>query len=249
MVEGIYDANRWLISASQPGLPPWNLGSVAISRQVLTEMGGFIRPEIGLCSDHELLLRVAAYGDIVYIDQELLDYTVSLTSDSNAREAQNRSSGDPLTPMAAALLSGLRIHEARRFVSQTERRDVYRGIAHSYLRRASQHRYRPGGRGRRAALVDLYRAFRYNPRLLLSPQIGVFGVALLLTPSSLYRRLIRTPVSESFLTRGLGVVVNAVSPEPGLASAAAVNPMELETALSGDNRDRSLHGTRDSFDR
>ncbi len=167
---GRYDAAGWLRLLAGPGLPPWNIGSVAISREVLAEMGGFFRAEVGLCADHDVTLRAAAYGDVYYIDEPLLNYTVRGDSDGHARFHQNRERGERATPMGAALLSGLAAHEARRTVTAVERRAVLAGVARLHLRRAGQHRILPGGRGRRGALADIGRAFQYSPETVLTPE-------------------------------------------------------------------------------
>lgn len=166
---GCYDAAGWLRLLSSPGLPPWNIGSVAIARDVLDEMGGFFRAEVGLCADHDVTLRAAAYGDVWYIDEPLLDYTVRGDSDGHARFLRNRERGEKATPMGAALLSALAVHEALRPVSATERREVLAGVARLHLRRAGQHRILPGGRGRRGALADVVRALQLSPRTALAP--------------------------------------------------------------------------------
>jgi hypothetical protein len=185
--DGLYDAHQWLSLATQPGLPPWNTGSIAISRTVLAEMGSFFRPEGGLCADHELFLRLGAYGHIAHIAEELFDYTVSDGSDSNTRSAKDLSSGDLVPSRAAAMLSALRSHEHRRSVSKDERRQVHHAVAYWFVRRAAQHRYQTGGRGRFGAFQDLVGAAKYNPRLLLSPPQVAFAGALLLAPSSLLK--------------------------------------------------------------
>jgi hypothetical protein len=66
--DGRHDAVSWL-RHSLTGVKPWNLGSVAFARELLDEMGSFLRVEVGLCADLELLMRAAAYGDIEYIDR------------------------------------------------------------------------------------------------------------------------------------------------------------------------------------
>lgn len=186
--EGVHDAAAWVRHAVALPAMPWNFGSVAISRAVLAEMGGFFRPEVGLCSDVELALRVAAYGDVAYIAEPLLDYTVRGSSDRSARATQNRARGEPLTPLGAAFLSALRAHEARRRVSRDERAAVLRGVAWSHLQRAVQHRYLPGGRGRWGTLVDLARAFGYSPGTILAPAALGVGLVALLAPRAVVER-------------------------------------------------------------
>ena len=77
--DGEHDAPTWLRVSTFAGVTPWNFGAVAIARRVLTESGGFFRPEVGMCSDVEATIRLAAYGDVAYVDEPLLDYTVGAT--------------------------------------------------------------------------------------------------------------------------------------------------------------------------
>ena len=190
--DGLYESHQWLSLATRPGLAPWNFGSIAISRTALNEMGSFFRPEVGLCADHELILRLGAYGNIAYIAEELFDYTVSDGSDSNFRGAQDLSSGKLVPSMAAAMISALQAHEHRRSVSDAERAEVRRAIAHWFVRRAAHHRYQPNGRGRIGATQDLIGAIKHHPRMLRSPTQMAFGLALVLAPTSLLQALRQT---------------------------------------------------------
>lgn len=210
MADGHYDASQWLIEASKPGLPPWNIGSIAISKEVLLEMGSFFRPEIGLCADHELILRVAAHGCISYIAEALFDYTTRDESDANIRTQEDLASGEPIPSVAAALLSGLRTHEYRREVPTSERKLVHKTVANSCLRRAVQHRFRPGGRGRSGTLRDLLSAFKYRPMLLLSPLHLLFALAVLTAPSGLIAQAVLRSPRTSWLKQSL----RAVLPQP-----------------------------------
>jgi hypothetical protein len=166
---GRYDAAAWLRAAASPGMPAWNFGSVAISREVIAEMGCFFRPEVGLCSDFDLALRAAAYGDVLFLDEPLLDFTVRAGSDGNARFRRNRERGEARTVIGTAFLSALELHAARRAVDPQERAEVLAAVSRSHLQRAGQHRLLPGGRGRWAALLDVLRAARYSPRTVLEP--------------------------------------------------------------------------------
>ena len=74
--DGLYDGRAWLHHIAAPGQVPWNIGSLAVRRDVVDVMGGFYRVEIGLSVDIDMALRVAAYGPVAYIDEPLLDYTV-----------------------------------------------------------------------------------------------------------------------------------------------------------------------------
>ncbi len=184
--DGLHDAATWLRLTTQPGTTPWNFGAVAIARRALTQSGGFFRPEIGLCSDVEAAVRLAAYGSVAYIDEPLMDYTVRGDSDSSARACRNRASADPMTPMGLALLSGLRAHQERRPVADDELRGVYAAVARFQLQRAVQHRYLEGGLGRwRGSAFDVARAFGYSPSTLLRPRAmaQALGAVLLPTPA------------------------------------------------------------------
>jgi glycosyltransferase involved in cell wall biosynthesis len=179
---GVYDAAGWFQVHLGDGHPPWNVGSVAVSRSVMTESGGFFRPEVGLSCDVELSLRAAAYGSVIYIDEPLLDFTVRPDADSSIRLWINRSRNDPRTPIEVALLAGLNVHRHRRDVSETETRQVRKVIARSHLQRAAQHRVLDGGLGRRGAASDLLAALRWSPRAVLSPYQIAYGLAAVLAP-------------------------------------------------------------------
>jgi glycosyltransferase involved in cell wall biosynthesis len=186
--DGFHDAAGWMWQMTSPGVTPWNFGAVAVHRDVLAETGGFFRPEIGLCSDVEAALRWSAYGDVAYIDEPLMDYTVRSGSDRSARVVKNRQQRDPLTPMGAALLSGLRAHQERRSVLPLERQRVLSAVARWQLQRATQHRYLPGGRGREDAALDVARAIRYSPRTVLEPRRAMWAAAAVLLPRSILQR-------------------------------------------------------------
>src|SRR5205814_1983767 len=185
--DGLYTARNWLLTNAAPGVPPWMIGSAAMSREVLTEIGGF-RPEMGLSHDWELNLRIAAYGDVAYIDEPLFDYTQrpdSLTSRlltrPEAREAE-------MADISAAWMAVLRAHEHRRPVSRAERAAIFDAVARAFLQRALlQRRMALGGR-RWAAFKDVVRACWYSPRTaLLSWRFGIV-VAAVLAPRWLVAR-------------------------------------------------------------
>ena len=181
---GTYDAARWLHVVTSPGSPPWDGG--AFARDVIDEMGQFYRADVpNMSADLELTLRIAAYADVAYIDEALLDVSGWGGSHTHGRRMRNRSSGEPLTPEASALKSALNAHERMRTVTREERAAVQGAIARSYLRRAAGHRYLPGGRGRRGAFEDVARAFRNSASTVLRPAALAYGLADILAPTTL----------------------------------------------------------------
>src|SRR5262249_48575027 len=180
MHDGVYDAESWLRVNAAPGLRPWMIGSAAISRELLQETGGF-RAEMGLCHDLELTMRVAAYGDVAYIDEPLLDYTVRSDSLSTQQHRWHMERHDPMVITGAAWLSVLATHENRRHVSQAERAEIPAAIARAFVRRALLQRRAPGG-SRWAATVDVLRALRYSPGAVLGNWRAAAALAVLIAP-------------------------------------------------------------------
>ena len=179
---GVYDAHDWLLAACAPGSPPWGCG--AYNRKIVESMGSFYSEvDPSMSADLELTLRIAAYGDVAYIDEPLLAVTGWSESHTQGRAGRNRARGERQTTEGAAFVSALRVHEARRAVSTEERRAVHAAVARSYLRRAAAHRYRQDGRGRPGALVDLVRGARSSPRTMLAPRSLIRSVAIVLAPA------------------------------------------------------------------
>lgn len=167
IADGIYDASQWLEVMATNQLA-WFFGATAFSREVLIETG-WLRPDIGHGADLELMLRACAYGSVAYIHEKLVLYTVRGTSDSPGRMLRNLRE-DPYTGMGAAWLSALRTHTmVRGSVSNIERRRIRGVVAKSHVQRALQHRLWRGGLGRRGATLEVWRAFTYSPRLMMSP--------------------------------------------------------------------------------
>lgn len=192
--DGVYEPADWLLCNCGIGEPPWNIGSLAVARYVLTESGGLFRPEVGLCADNELVLRAGAYGDVSYIKQALMDYTVRSDSDAGGRFERALSRGDKQTPHGLAFLAGLQVHQARRNVTHRERAAIHKAIARSYLLRAGAHRFRRGGRGHFGALLDVGRAFQTSPAALFNDRNLARALAAVLAPLPLLnlgRRLAR----------------------------------------------------------
>ncbi len=185
--DGIYSGGEWLMAVCAPAALPWNSGSVAISRRILEQIGSLFRPETGVCADIELYLRVAAYGDVGYVDKPLLDFMVRGSSDGVGRVRRNLERDEPFGPLGIAMASGLAIHEMRRDVPRAERRAVRAAIARELLGRALMHRYHPGGRGRRGAIKDVVRAARWSLRTTIRPRQTAKAVAAVVAPGSLLR--------------------------------------------------------------
>jgi glycosyltransferase involved in cell wall biosynthesis len=184
---GRYDATRWLRLAAGGGPFPWNFGSAAFSRQLL-ERTDALRADIGLAADTELIFRVAAFGDVVYVDEPLLDFMVRPDSDGNERWAANRRQ-ESATPLARALLSALEAHASERPVTAADWDAIVRAAAYSHLRRAAQHRVLPSGRGRSGALGDVVRAIHLRPRVVLARDGALMAAGALLAPTWLLRRV------------------------------------------------------------
>jgi len=186
--DGRYSASDWLRATANPGALPWNIGSVALSREVLWEMGSFFRAEIGLSADVEMTLRAAAFGDVAYLSEPLLLYTVRDDSMRRTDFFREQARHGRTTTMGAALLSGLGVHQDKRVVSRAERAHVLAAVARTHVARAVQHRSIEGGGGRRGALRDTYLALRASPRVVLTAgQLGRVAFAMA-APQAVVRR-------------------------------------------------------------
>ncbi len=177
--DGTYGASAWLAVTARPGSPPWDSG--AFLRSTLDEMRTFFRTDVpSMSADLELTIRVAAYGDVAFLDEPLMAVTGSTGSHTPGRVSRNLASGERFTPRGRAYAEGLRAHADRRPVSPEEIRIVRAAIARTHLRRATGHRHLPGGRGRRGAAGDVIEALRLSPATLLRslPQ----AVATILLP-------------------------------------------------------------------
>ncbi len=178
---GLHDASSWLVANAAPGIQPWMPGALAFRSSTIAGSGLF-RPEMELSADFELVLRIAAYGPVVYIDEPLLDYTVRGNSATHRFVAEDLRRGDRTTMNERAWLAVLRIHEDRRKVSDEEKAVIRAAIARQLLQRAVWQRRVEAGRGRLAAIRDLWRAVRYCPRLLASPVRVIVAIGVVLAP-------------------------------------------------------------------
>jgi len=195
---GIHGPVAWLRHCAGPGATPWNIGSMAMPRTTLDIMGGYFREEVGMAVDVELAARVAAYGPVGYVAEPLLHYTVRLDSITYDLDTRNLDGAERLPPVAAATMSALAVHEHHRRVAPEERRYLDDQVADRLIGRALRHRFREGGRGRRAAAADLWRARRYGLRWLVSPRQLARASAALVAPRSLLVRMFK-----AFRRRGI----------------------------------------------
>jgi O-antigen/teichoic acid export membrane protein len=185
VVTGVYDPAGWLELCTTDGQPPWNNGSVAVSHAAIDEMGGLMRPEIGLSADFEMAMRMGAYGHVAFLEEPLLDFTVRSTSDGPARLEFNRARGVGDTVVGLAYQNALHVYEEIRGLSPQQRRRILDSIARSHLQRAAQHRVLPHGQGRRGALRDFLRVWRWSSRVALSPRNFAYGLAAVIAPRRL----------------------------------------------------------------
>jgi glycosyltransferase involved in cell wall biosynthesis len=186
--DGVYDSATWMSVNAAPGIPPWMMGSVAIPRELLAEIGPF-RPDMGLSHDLELVMRASAYGSVAYIDTPLFNYTVrgnSITGQLIKRHIESRSD---MVEFGAAWLSALRAHEARRSVSRHERALISAAIARAFLHRALLQRRAINGGGLPAALQDVMRAALSSPWTVLGSWRLFVALGALVAPSWLLDRL------------------------------------------------------------
>ncbi len=181
--DGVYSPSEWLELCTGDGQPPWQVGSVVVSRRVVAESGGLFRPEVGLSADFESTMRVGAYGHVAYLMDELLDYTVRDDSDGPQRLQFNRASGVGDTVVGLAYQNALHAHDEVRGLSSRERRRLINAIGRSHLQRAAQHRVLPQGKGRRGALSDVIRAAKWSPGVVLRPSGLVFAAGSILAPT------------------------------------------------------------------
>jgi len=130
--DGLYTAQKWLLANAAPGVPSWMIGSAAMSRELLMEIGAF-RPDMGLSHDWELSLRISAYGDVAYIDEPLFDYTHRPDSLTNRLLTRPEAREAEMADISAAWLAVLRAHEERRSVSPAERAAPFDAVGRSFL--------------------------------------------------------------------------------------------------------------------
>ena len=183
VADGTYTASQWFDLMATPSQVPWNLGAIAFNREVMVESGWF-RPDVGYGADFELVLRISAYGDVSYISQKLMLYTVRGASDSLGRSQRVLRENYRMTSMEAAWDSAVRSHEAKRTIPPEQYERIKGVVARSHIQRAINHRVWASGLGRRGAALDVWRAFSMNPGLMASPKHLGAGLLALAAPKS-----------------------------------------------------------------
>ncbi len=197
--DGVYSGTSWLRVNAAPGVMPWMMGSVAMSREMLTEIGGF-RAEMELCGDLELVLRLGAYGPVAYIDEPLMRYTVRDDSSTHEELREHVKRHRSMVQSGSAWLSAIQTHELFRPVGRGERAVIYAAIARSFLQRALRHRTERVGQGRWGSVLDVMRAIRFSPAAVLGSWRVLVALAAIFAPSSTLKR-------ASTLSHRFGVVV------------------------------------------
>ena len=71
-------------------MTPWNFGARRNFPTCSDRKRRILPAEIGLCSDVEAAVRLAAYGDVAYMNERLMEYTVRGDSDRSRRASRNR---------------------------------------------------------------------------------------------------------------------------------------------------------------
>lgn len=186
--DGLHGAEEWVRLNAAPGVRPWMVGAVSVEAGLVREIGGW-RPDMGLCHDLEFLLRIAAYGDVAYIDAPLLDYTVRGDSLTTSLSQRHMDRTEAMVQQGAAWLSILHAHGQRRKVSSAERSEVHAAIARAFLQRAIWQRVMSGGLGRGGALRDVLRAFRFSPRTVLAPWRFVAAILAVAAPVGMIQQI------------------------------------------------------------
>ena len=172
---GLHDARSWLESNAAEGISPWMFGSVSFRRDIILGTG-FYRPDMELCADLEVAMRVAVYGPVVWIDESLLDYTVRGNSSTLSYILDDLERNNATSMFERAWSAVLLLHRERRQVSDAEAAVIKAAIARQLLQRALWHRKMETGHGRLAAIRDVARAAMYSPSTMTAPKS--IGVAL-----------------------------------------------------------------------
>ncbi len=183
IAQGDYDATSWMRVITREGQPPWNIGSIAFSREATYRAGGLFDPSAGPACDIELAMRMAAVGPVRYVRRRVLIYTQRSNSDQRARQRAERVEDSEQTILERGLRVGLAAHvRLRGSVTEHERDWIADAIAMSHLQRAAQHRLLHGGQGRRGAWRDVRRAWRARRRSVLTPRHLLVAGAALIAP-------------------------------------------------------------------
>jgi hypothetical protein len=111
---------------------------------------------------------------------------------------------------------------------------VHAVIAQMQIQRAFQHRYLPGGHGRRGALLEVGRAMRWSPRILLRPKHLAYGLAAILSPRSLIGRARSSRLKRMYRSDFVGSKdTSAESSSDRSASHAAESPVTGKQRSAG----------------
>ena len=151
---GIHDARSWLEANAAPGVSPWMFGAVSVRRDIILGSGWY-RPDMELCADLELAMRLAVYGPVVWIDEVLLDYTVRGKSATLKYILDDLERNSVTSMFERAWSAVLLLHRERRNVSDEEAAVINGAIARQLLQRAFWHRRMETGHGRLAASATL----------------------------------------------------------------------------------------------
>jgi len=180
---GDHDPTSWIRAVTAPGQPPWNIGSVAMNREVLDRLGGYLNPEAGPAGDIEVVLRMAIGGPVRYLDKQVMIFTQRTDSEYRMQQRAKQVDVGADTFLGHALRVGLAAHEQWRGpLSSSERAWVDASISRSFIQRAAEQRLLSWGRGRRGAMRDIAQAWRTRPFTVLAPRNFLVALGALLLP-------------------------------------------------------------------
>lgn len=185
---GRYDAEGWVRANALPGIRPWMVGAVSVDRELVMEVGGW-RPEMGLCHDLEFLVRIAAFGDVEYVETPLMDYTVRSDSVTTSLSKRHMRRGEAMVQQGVAWQAIMLAHAARRTISPEERGEVDAAIARAFLQRALWQRLMHGGRGRRGAVGDIWQAAGFSARTVIAPRNLAAATIAIIAPRAWLERI------------------------------------------------------------
>jgi hypothetical protein len=165
------------------------VGGQSVPRRLLNEIGGW-RVELGLHSDLELALRLAAFGRVEYVAEPLVSYTIRADSTSTELAREDVARRDLPLELAWAWSVAMHAHATRRTVGPAEWRSVHGALARAYLQRALRKRLSRGS-GRVAAMADVAHAFRTSPSTVIEPWRLIAAAAAIVAPRAAISRAVR----------------------------------------------------------